>query len=52
MLKNSFLAQLVFSVSYTPPIAYYWTVPQILDRSYLIAKLTRSKIADTKVSGF
>jgi hypothetical protein len=41
----------VFNVQY-PSITYYWTVPIILDHSYLIEKLTSSKIADTKVSGF
>jgi hypothetical protein len=35
-----------------PPITYYWTVPLILDHSYLVGKSTSSKIADTKVSGF
>jgi hypothetical protein len=35
-----------------PPITYYWTVPLILDYAYLVGKLTSSKIADTKVSGF
>jgi hypothetical protein len=35
-----------------PPITYYWTVPLILDHSYLFGKLTSSKIADTKVSRF
>jgi hypothetical protein len=35
-----------------PPITYYWTVPLILDHSYLVDKLTSLKIADTKVSGF
>jgi hypothetical protein len=35
-----------------PPITYYWTLPLILDYSYLVGKLTSSKIADTKVSGF
>jgi hypothetical protein len=35
-----------------PPNNYFWTVPLILDHSYLVAKLTSSKIADTKVSGF
>ncbi len=35
-----------------PPITYYWTVPLILVHSYLLGKLTSSKIADTKVSGF
>jgi hypothetical protein len=34
------------------PIAYYWTVPLILDPSYPVGKLTSSKITDTKVSGF
>ncbi len=35
-----------------PPITYYWTVPLILDHTYLVGKLTSSKIAETKVSGF
>ncbi len=35
-----------------PLISYYWTVPLILDHSYLVGKSTSSKIADTKVSGF
>jgi hypothetical protein len=35
-----------------PPITYYWTVPLILDHSYLVGKSTSSNIADTKVSGF
>jgi hypothetical protein len=35
-----------------PPIAYYWTVPLILDHSYLFGKLRNLKLADTKVSGF
>jgi hypothetical protein len=34
-----------------PPVTYYWTVPLILDHSYLVGKLTSSKIPDTKVSG-
>jgi hypothetical protein len=34
-----------------PPITYHWTVPLILDHSYLVGKFTTSKIADTKVSG-
>jgi hypothetical protein len=34
------------------PITYYWTVPLILDHSCLVGRLTSSKIADTKVSGF
>jgi hypothetical protein len=34
------------------PITYFLTVPLILDHSYLVGKLTTSKIADTKVSGF
>ncbi len=32
-----------------PPITYLWTVPLILDHSYLVGQLTSSKIADTKV---
>jgi hypothetical protein len=35
-----------------PWITYYWTVPLSLDHSYLVGKLTSSKTADTKVSGF
>jgi hypothetical protein len=35
-----------------PLITYYWTVPLIVDHSYLVGKLTSSKIADAKVSGF
>jgi hypothetical protein len=45
----------MFSVPITlekyPPITYYWTVPLILDHSYLVEK-SRSKIADTKVQDF
>jgi hypothetical protein len=33
-----------------PPDHCYWTVPLILDNSYIVGKLTNSKIADTKVS--
>ncbi len=52
--KNAFLEKEEnLTVSETnPPITYYWTVPLILDHSYLVEKLTRSKIDDTKVSGF
>jgi hypothetical protein len=32
----------------TPLITYYWTVPLILDHSYLVGYLTNSKIAETK----
>jgi hypothetical protein len=35
-----------------PSITYYWIVPLILDHLYLVGKLTSSRIADTKVSGF
>jgi hypothetical protein len=45
--KNNFSTILEY-----PTITYYWTVPLILDHSYLDGKLTSSKIADTKVSGF
>ncbi len=31
-----------------PTITYYWTVPLILDHSYLVGNLTNSKIAETK----
>jgi hypothetical protein len=47
--ENSQL-QAVSLVQY-PMITYYWTVPLFLDHSYLVGKLTSSKIADTKVSG-
>jgi hypothetical protein len=30
------------------PITYSWTVPLILDRSYLLGNLRNSKIAETK----
>jgi hypothetical protein len=30
-----------------PLITYYWTLPLILDHSYLLGRLTSSKIADT-----
>jgi sialidase-1 len=43
---------LCVSFSNYPPIIYYWTVPLILDHSYLVEKSTGSKIADIKVSGF
>ncbi len=43
---------LIDRVEMYPPITYYWTVPLILDHSYLVGKLTRLKIADTEVSGF
>jgi hypothetical protein len=33
---------------YYPTITYYWTVPIILDHSYLVGNLTHSKIAETK----
>jgi hypothetical protein len=36
------------SSAYLPPITYYWTVPLILDHSYLVANLTNSKIAEAK----
>jgi hypothetical protein len=36
-----------------PPTTYYWTVPLILEHSYLVGKLTSSKIADTsRENGF
>jgi hypothetical protein len=44
-------SRVVFVCQYLP-ITYYWTVPQILDHSFLVGKLTSSKTADTKVSGF
>jgi hypothetical protein len=30
------------------PIIYYWTLPLIMDHSYLVGNLTYSKIAETK----
>jgi hypothetical protein len=42
---------LIPPVNYSP-ITYYWTVPLILDHSYLVGRSTSSKIAETKVSGF
>jgi hypothetical protein len=33
-----------------PPITYSWTVPPILDHSYLVGNLTNAKIAETKAS--
>jgi hypothetical protein len=34
-----------------PTITYYWTVPLILDRSYLVGNLENSNIAETKALG-
>ncbi len=34
--------------SFWPPIAYYWTVPLILDQWYFVWNLKNSKIAETK----
>jgi hypothetical protein len=31
-----------------PPITYYWTVPLILDHSYLVGNLTNAKFGETK----
>jgi hypothetical protein len=31
-----------------PDIIYYWTVPLILDHSYLVEILTNSRIAEAK----
>ncbi len=42
---------LCIMIENVPPITYFWTVPLILDHSYLVGNLTSSKIADTKVSG-
>jgi hypothetical protein len=42
----------LFWRQWIPPDPYYWTMPPLLDHSYLVGKLTSSKIADTKVSGF
>jgi hypothetical protein len=55
--RINFSCEVIFLSSYIhsrwyPSITYYWTLPLILDHSYLVGKLTSSKIADTKVSGF
>ncbi len=50
MDPEEFLRKNFFNSQY-PSITYYWTVPLILDHSYLVGKLKSSKIADTKVSG-
>jgi hypothetical protein len=39
----------LFIIMY-PPITYSWTVPLILDHSYLVGNLTSPKIAETKTS--
>jgi hypothetical protein len=36
------------NISVYPTITYYWTVPLILDHSYLFGNLTNSKIDETK----
>jgi hypothetical protein len=38
----------MFGVFRVPTITHYWTVPLILDFSYLVGNLTNSKIAETK----
>jgi hypothetical protein len=35
-----------------PLITYYWSVPLILDHSYVVGKSTNLKVAERKVSGF
>jgi hypothetical protein len=61
LLDRSSLEKNVIEIHFTlinedsvsnPPITYYRTVPLILDHSYSVGKLSSSKIADTKVSGF
>ncbi len=39
-------------VTENPPITYYWTVPLILDHSYLVGKLTNSKLLIQKCQDF
>ncbi len=51
--RTSYSNKFIVQTSKIYPLAtYYWTVPLILDHLYLVWKLTSSKIADTKVSGF
>ncbi len=38
--------------TYIPPIAYNWSVTQILDHSYLIGKLTSRKLLIQKCQDF
>ncbi len=52
MLRIFYINSIDFITERYPPIAYYWTVPLILDNSYLVGKSISLKIADTKVSGF
>ncbi len=49
ILKRILIHQIFdISIVHYPTITYYWTVPLILDHSYLVGKLTNSKIAETK----
>ncbi len=50
LLMNLF--ESLLKTIWLPPITYYWTVLLILDHSYLVGKSIKSKMADTKVSGF
>jgi hypothetical protein len=45
-VRNNYLANR--DLTY-PSITYYWTVPLILDHSYLVRYLKNSKIGETKV---
>ncbi len=49
---NSSIAWKIETHNHYTPITYYWAVPLILDHSYIVEKLTNSKIADTKASVF
>ncbi len=51
-LQRSPESRILNTLEGTTSVTYYWTVPLILDHSYLVGKLKSSKIADTKVSGF
>jgi hypothetical protein len=44
--KKSFM--LTYYLKIYPPITYSWTVPLILDHSYLVGNCPNSKIAETK----
>jgi hypothetical protein len=39
---------LLYALPKYPKITYYWTVPLILDHSYLVGNLKNSKIDETK----
>ncbi len=49
-LNSCWIGESKYLVSFGsyPPITYCWTVPLILDHSYLVGNLANSKIAGTK----